>query len=331
MNPSKEIIEKAPIKIDRVMELFLRALKGESLSVKDLAFEYHVSTRSITRDINNLKAFLAEHQELLGYRELTYSSSDHCYSLQMDNFLSNKELLAVTKILIGCRAFNTEDLLELIRKLKLNTTVSDRATLDHLLLKEIQQYDEIGSDCDSIIDNIWKLTECIERKNMITITYHKMSREQVKRKVKPVSILFSEYYFYLIGFVCDPHHNENTPVYFRIDRIVDIIVHRESFVLTKDQNINEGILRKKSQFMWPGPPRYVRFEFSGPSVQAVLDRIPTAKIVASESNKWILEADVFGAGIKMFLLSQGSWVKVLAPDEFVQDMKEEIQKMQSQY
>ena len=53
------------IKLDRVMELFFRAMKGESLSVQQLAFEYNVSTRSITRDINSLKAFLADHADIL--------------------------------------------------------------------------------------------------------------------------------------------------------------------------------------------------------------------------------------------------------------------------
>lgn len=33
----------------------------------------------------------------------------------------------------------------------------------------------------------------------------------------------------------------------------------------------------------------------------------------------------------MFLLSQGSWVKVIAPDEFVKEMKDEIEKMQVLY
>ena len=33
----------------------------------------------------------------------------------------------------------------------------------------------------------------------------------------------------------------------------------------------------------------------------------------------------------MFLLSQGAWVKVLGPDEFVLEMKEEIDKMRALY
>ena len=318
------------IKLDRVMELFFRAMKGESLSVQQLAFEYNVSTRSITRDINSLKAFLADHADILGYAELEYSSTNHCYSLKMDHFLSNKELLAITKVLIGSRAFSSEELLGIIQKLKMNTTSADRIKLEQLICKEIYQYDEVGSDCHSVIDNLWKVTDCIENRNVITITYYKMNRDLVKRKIKPVSIMFSEYYFYLIGYRYETDVS-NTPIYFRVDRIVDIIVHREKYVLLKEQNIDEGMLRRKSQFMWPGPTRKIRFEFSGPSVQAILDRIPTAKIIDKYAGKTIIEAEVFGSGIKMFLLSQGAWVKVLAPDEFVEEMKLEIEKMQEMY
>ena len=281
------------IKLDRVMELFLRAMKGEALSVQQLAYEYNVSTRSITRDINSLKNFLAEHMDILGYAELEYSSTNHCYTLKMDNFLSNKELLAI-------------------------------------ISKEIYHYSEIGSDCYSVIDNLWKLAGCIENKSIISISYYKMSRDLVTRRIKPVSIMFCEYYFYLIGYMCEGS-NPNMPIYYRIDRITDITVHRDKYVLTKEQNVDEGMLRRKSQFMWPGPSRRIRFEFTGPSVQAVLDRIPTAKVVERQNGRSIIEAEVFGSGIKMFLLSQGSWVKVLAPAEFVQEMKEEIDKLRCMY
>ena len=116
-----------------------------------------------------------------------------------------------------------------------------------------------------------------------------------------------------------------------MDRITEITVHRDTCQLSAGQNFDEGLLRRKSQFMWPGPSRRIRFAFTGPSVQAILDRIPTARIVDKQEGKSIIEAEVSGAGIKMFLLSQGSWVKVLAPKEFVREMQDEIQKMQSLY
>ncbi len=321
--------EDKGLKTDRVMELFFRAMKGESLSAKQLSYEYNVSTRSITRDINSLKIFLSEHMDILGNAELEYSSLTHSYTLKMDNFLSNKELLAITKVLIGSRAFNSQDLLEIIKKLKMNTTSSDRKRLDNLIRRELYHYTEIHSDCKSIIDNIWKITDCIENRNLITINYYKMNRDYVKHKIVPVSIMFTEYYFYLIAYKYE-NTASDSPVYFRIDRISDITVHHAQYnpsVYTFD----EGELRKKSQFMWPGPSRRIRFEFCGPSVQAVLDRIPTAKVVDNIENRHIIEADVYGDGIKMFLLSQGSWVKVLAPSEFVDEMKSEISKMSELY
>ena len=87
--------------------------------------------------------------------------------------------------------------------------------------------------------------------------------------------------------------------------------------------------------MWPGPLRNIKFEFSGPSVQAILDRIPTAKITGKRKEHGVtiytIEAETYGDGIRMFLLSQGAWVKVLEPADLVEMMKNEIEKLQSLY
>ena len=96
-------------------------------------------------------------------------------------------------------------------------------------------------------------------------------------------------------------------------------------------NFDEGLLRKRSLFMWPGKLRTIRFEFSGPSVQAVLDKLPTAKIVERNGRTYTIEADVYGDGIKMWILSQGDWVKVVSPREFVDELKTNILEILSKY
>ena len=83
--------------------------------------------------------------------------------------------------------------------------------------------------------------------------------------------------------------------------------------------------------MWPGKLRMIRFEFTGPSVQAVLDKLPTARIIDRYDGKYLIEAEVYGDGIKMWLLSQGSRVKVVAPEEFVSQMRSSIQDMMRTY
>lgn len=317
-------------KNDRMLEIFMRSLRGEAVSVRSLADEYEVSTKSISRDISSIQNFLAEHRELMQNAELTYSHKDKAYRLSNDEFLKNKELFTLVKILLGSRALSKDEVLTLIYKLKKFTTVNDREKLDHLIRKEIYHYHEVKSDCLSVIENIWKLIQAIENKQLLTITYYKMNREEVKRKIKPVSIMFSEYYFYLIAYMADDE--EYKPKYFRIDRISAITEHREQFTLDKKFDFDEGDLREKNQFMFPGENIKIRFEFSGLSLQAILDRLPTAKVVEKNGNVSIIEAEVnYGRGIIMYLLSQGSWVKVISPVCLIDDMKEEIEKMRSLY
>ena len=195
--------------------------------------------------------------------------------------------------------------------------------------KEVYHYSEIHHDCDSVQDNLWQLMECINRHKEISIDYYKMDRSYVTHRLRPASLMFSDYYFYLIAFKTDDE--EKKPLYFRVDRIKHITEHRKKFTDNEAPEFDEGLLRRRSLLMWPGRLRTIRFEFTGPSVQAVLDKLPTARIIEREGRKYTLEAEVYGDGIKMWLLSQGSWVKVTEPKEFVEEIKTEIRRMMEHY
>ena len=262
--------------------------------------------------------------------ELIYSHKERAYILSSEEFLKNKELFAVVKVLLGSRCFSKDEILTLIAKLKKVTTVEDREGLENLIRKEVYHYHEVKSDCHSVIDNLWKIIQAIEDKRILTINYYKMNRQVVKRKIKPVSVMFSEYYFYLIAY--EVSDEELKAKYFRIDRIVSVMENREHFVLDKNHDFDEGDLREKNQFMFPGEPVKVRFSFSGLSVQAVLDRLSTAKIIEKDGNISIIEAEVnSGRGLMMYLLSQGAWIKVLSPQSLIDEMKAEIEKMKRLY
>ncbi|MCC8110920.1 MAG: HTH domain-containing protein [Ruminococcus sp.] len=101
-------------KNDRVLEIFMRSLRGEFISIKSLAKEYEVSIKSISRDISKIQNFLVEHRELMQNAELTYSYKDKFYRLSNDEFLKNKELFALVKILLGSRALSKDEILTVI-------------------------------------------------------------------------------------------------------------------------------------------------------------------------------------------------------------------------
>jgi hypothetical protein len=62
--------------------------------------------------------------------------------------------------------------------------------------------------------------------------------------------------------------------------------------------------------MYPGELRRVTFKFKGDSIEAVLDRLPTAEILEQlEDGTYTVTAEVYGKGIDMWLRSQGDFVR----------------------
>jgi hypothetical protein len=63
--------------------------------------------------------------------------------------------------------------------------------------------------------------------------------------------------------------------------------------------------------MYGGKLRRVKFEYTGFSIESVLDRIPTAVVLDENEGRYIVSAEVFGDGIDMWLRSQGDKIKLL--------------------
>ena len=140
----------------------------------------------------------------------------------------------------------------------------------------------------------------------------------VHRKLRPAAIMFSEYYFYLTAFIDDEEVkkdfnvlNDSFPTIYRIDRIRSMRITDEKFHIPYSSRFEEGEFRKRIQFMYGGKLQKVQFRYTGPDVDAILDRLPTAKILDEEDGAYIISAEVFGTGINMWLRSQGPYVELI--------------------
>ena len=47
------------------------------------------------------------------------------------------------------------------------------------------------------------------------------------------------------------------------------------------------------------------------SLEAVMDRLPTAKVIKQDEKGYLVQAEAYGEGINMWLRSQGEWVEVV--------------------
>ena len=64
--------------------------------------------------------------------------------------------------------------------------------------------------------------------------------------------------------------------------------------------------------MYGGKLQKVQFTYTGDYIDAVLDRLPTAKIIRQEGKSSVVRAEVFGKGIGMWIRSQGDLISEIS-------------------
>ena len=303
------------LKTERVLEIYSRLVNGDIVRKKDMAQQFHVTERSVQRDVESLRCFFAE-QGL--QQDIIYDRTVKGYRLEYCNhaLLNNSEILAVCKILLESRSLRRDEMLPILDKL-ISCCVpegSKKAVME-LLANEKHHYIEPHHG-QYILDGLWEIGQAVQNHQVMEIEYERLKEPKlVRRRVQPVGIMFSEYYFYLTAFLEDKATFDDPddlfPTIYRIDRIKSFKVLDERFSVPYKVRFQEGEFRKRVQFMYGGKLERIKFKYTGASIEAVLDRLPTAKIIQEEDEGWIVEAEVFGKGIKMWIKSQGMWLEEL--------------------
>lgn len=217
--------------------------------------------------------------------------------------------MALCKILLESRAFCKDELNPLITKLVAQVAPNDKKLVEDTIRNEKFYYEPLKHN-KKLLSSIWLLSQYIKNQEIVEITYTRKDGMSRNHEIKPVAIMFSEYYFYLIAFLADD--SKDYPTVFRIDRIENAKHSNKKFHIPYKDRFNDGEFRKRVQFMFSGPLRKVKFEYSGQSVESVLDRLPTSEIISEDHGKYLISTEVYGDGIDMWLRSQGDMVKVIS-------------------
>ena len=308
-------MDATAVKSERLLQIYSKLVSGEILKKKELAQHFHVTERSIQRDIEALRCFFAEEGLL---QDVVYDKAMRGYRIENPALqtLENSEILAVCKILLESRSMRRDEMFPILDKLiACCVPERNRKAVQELLANEKHHYIEPHHG-QPVLNGMWELGQAIQNHQMVEIEYERLKEPRmVKRRVKPVGIMFSEYYFYLTAFLEDKESFENPddlfPTIYRVDRIRSFRVLDEHFVVPYKDRFQEGEFRKRVQFMYGGKLERIKFKYNGPSIEAVLDRLPTAEIVEQDEDGWIVTAEVFGKGIEMWMRSQGNSIALL--------------------
>ena len=300
-------------RLDRILYIQQVLVQGGVLNKQQTADRFGVSEKTIQRDLDTLRSYFADSEPR---REILYNSTTGGYLLDdtLSRFLTSSEILAVCKILLESRSLPADDMLPILDKL-IDCAVPPENQRDVRALVANEKLHYIPPHHGQhILDTLWTLGQAVRDQRVIEVAYQRMKDPQlVKRRMQPVGIMFSEYYFYLTAFLEDKTDFDNPddlfPTIYRIDRIKSVKVLNEHFRVPYAKRFEEGEFRKRVQFMYGGKLEHIRFRYTGPSLEAVLDRLPTAQVIKTEETGWLISAEVFGKGIDMWLRSQGAWVE----------------------
>jgi predicted DNA-binding transcriptional regulator YafY len=291
----------------RLLNIYERLIKGETLYKNPLAADFNVSPKTIQRDIDDLRAYFAEAHEFEAETSVRYDRAKSGYYLEKQEreWLTNSEVLAVCKIILESRAFQKDELDAIVSKLLVQTVPADRKRVEGIIAKERACYVPPRHG-KRILALIWELSQHIADSELISFRYKRLDGAENTHSVKPVAILFSEFYFYLIAYMADG--SKDFPTTFRADRISELKGSKQRFAIPYRDKFNDGEFRKRVCFMYAGELRRVRFKCRRESLEAVLDRLPTAKILEDAGDAYLIEAEAYGTGIDMWLRSQGDGV-----------------------
>ncbi|MCK8823447.1 helix-turn-helix transcriptional regulator [Fuchsiella alkaliacetigena] len=315
----------------RILSIFERLNQGAVIKKGDEAKRFNVTKKTIQRDIEDLRAYFSEIHPYEGLVELVYQRDKGGYLLkrESEDWLTNQEILVLSKVLLESRAFTKEEMDKLLNKLILQSAPEEYKHIKEVISNERFHYNPVQHR-RSLFETIWDLSKAIREKKIIEIDYRKCNSKQSSwRQVKPVGIIFSEFYFYLTAYICE--YDLDHPTIYRLDRIEKYESSKEKFHIPYAERFEEGEFRKRIQFMYSGELMKLKFSYAGPSLEAVLDRLPTAEVVEEREGSYIIEAEVYGRGVKMWLLSQAQYIEVLEPEAFREDMESTIAEMLGNY
>ncbi len=315
-------------KIQRVLGLYTKLINGSVINKETEASHYNVNERSIQRDIDDIRNYLDQQGTEDGImNSVEYDRQAKGYRLKQIYKLkfTNPEILAICKILLDSRAFTKKEMDGVLAKLIDSCVPEDNQKLVKEMISN-EEFHYIQPRHGSVfMDKMWSISQAIHNHNYIEIKYQGIQGSSVKtRKLKPLAVMFSEYYFYMTAFIDDEKVRENFnvindsfPTIYRIDRIQSLKILEEKYHIPYSDRFEEGEFRKRIQFMYGGKLRKVKFKYSGYSVEAILDRLPTAKILDEEPHEdgkrtvYTILAEVFGDGIDMWLRGQGESIAIL--------------------
>lgn len=336
-------------KDERLLDIYTRFLSGEIVDAKEIAEKYVVDVKTIRRTFDSIDNYLGDKLVSKGenlYIENITKARNEFAQYRLVNaegrFLTRGEIIAVCKILLDSRGLAEEEMDRVINKLiKQAVMPKDHDFIKSILANEWFNYTE-ASHSLPLLENIVDISKAIQSRRIIKVQYKRSDGNFRERILEPLGIIFNEYYFYLAANIQnidkEKHFiikGDTNPTVYRLDRMENVEILDERFVVKEEKRFKDGEYRKRLQFMFGGENHKISLLVKEFSYETVEDHLPD--FIIEENNKYkegedkdydyIFSGELFGEGIIFFLLSQGDGVKLIGPESLRDKLRQKAERL----
>lgn len=303
---------------DRVASMFIRMIQGETLYLKDEETRYDVKGRTIERYIKSIREYIEDSDVNLNFVTKT-NPPRYCITKNTD--IPFEEILALLKIVIGTRSFNKAEFAQLRNRLLSQLSKEDRNKAIQLTNSTVAKYVPVESKYN-LLGRINDFSNYINEHLTIDYKYHSSSGLVRQGLALPISIYFDTFYFYVVMY--NEESNQSFP--YRLDRFEEYAASKANKIkMPRQLKKDDGSERNNTYLLSYGNKVNFEFYYSG-YPQTALDRLPDSKIKQTLDNEVLIEGNAYTQGLVLWIMSQGSRVRIKSPVSLVNAVKDELEK-----
>ena len=190
-------------KTERVLFLWDRLSRGGSVSRQEMVETFGVNLRTASRYLAEIRKYLAEREEQDHvHRELYYDRARKVYRIREleEEMIRPSELYAIGKILLASRAFHKKELESLLRRLLQSAVLgTDKKEVERYIRGELFDYLDPAHEKPDV-ENLWIAAGAVKKHHVLSFDYRRQGEKEASpHEICPEGVLFSEYYFYVVG------------------------------------------------------------------------------------------------------------------------------------
>lgn len=206
------------------------------------------------------------------------------------------------------------------------------------LQRQVYVANRVKTDNERIYLNVDAINNAINSNLQIDFEYYEWTLEKKlalrengkKKNISPWALMWDDENYYLVAY----EKESGLIKHYRVDKIRKIDILKESRDGKKEfEKFDMAIYAKKVFNMFTGDEQNVKLEFDNSLIGVVMDRFGRdVMIIPSKDNKFIVNVNVNISNMFFgWIIGLGAGSKILGPDNVVEKLKQEINRLNEQY